>query len=52
MIFGWLICKVKGKHKRGKIQRDEMFGDKSVVRTYACPRCGATWTRKVRNATA
>jgi hypothetical protein len=50
MIFGWLVCKVKGKHSRGKAKEDRMSDDKSLTRTYFCQRCGATWERKIRAA--
>jgi len=45
-MFGWLICKWKG-HRRGRYlpTEGEMLHD---VRTYECPRCLATWTRKAR----
>ena len=43
-----LICLIKG-HKRGKLIRnmpphEGLPGEKG----YRCPRCGATWARKVK----
>ena len=51
-MFGKLICKlpkaIGGGHRRGKpigAQGDPVNGE---VRVYACPRCGAQHTRKVK----
>lgn len=43
--IGRIICRFKG-HKRGRYSptEDDMVFN---VRTYACPRCGAQWTRNV-----
>jgi hypothetical protein len=57
MIFGWLICKVKGKHQRGRRVNalpvrlpDEVLRKLSAgeLAMYQCPRCKAGWTRKIR----
>jgi len=40
-----LICLIKG-HKRGK--RDADLAVNPGERAYRCPRCGATWSRKVK----
>ncbi len=37
-----LYCRWKG-HRRGKLLRTE-----GNVRVFGCPRCKATWTRKVK----
>ena len=49
MILGSLICKWKG-HKRGKLIETRLIlaGAHGKERDYRCPRCGATWTRKVK----
>ena len=46
-----LICKVKG-HKRGKRVFVYTPGDQESdgARKYECPRCRATWVRKVSKA--
>lgn len=62
-MLGWLICKVKGKHRRGVRYEDrttrnasELPGMPSEVvihwptTKFRCPRCGATWERKTRAA--
>ena len=50
MMFDKLRCWVMG-HKRVKriTYLDGMPVDKN---TFQCPRCGTTWTRKARKATA
>ena len=40
-----LICAIKG-HRRGK--RDDKIIVNMGEQGYRCPRCGATWTRKVK----
>ena len=46
--LGWTMCKLAGKHKRGKrIDTDEYPHD---WHTYQCSRCLATWVRKIRKA--
>ena len=51
-LWGTLVCKVLGKHKRGK-----KFGSRQLDKTandgrgtwaviYQCGRCGAKWERK------
>jgi transcription elongation factor Elf1 len=45
-MFGKLICRFKG-HKRGR--RVVQEGDTSEMPLrFACPRCGAQWTRKAK----
>lgn len=47
-----LICWWKG-HKRGKRVVYTVGGPESDgEREYECPRCGATWIRKIRKAKA
>lgn len=43
-IIGRLLCKVRG-HKRGK-RVSGTTGSKHIF--FACPRCGAQWSRKAR----
>lgn len=50
MLIGWLICKVKGKHRRG-VRADDMPVEPGAI-WYRCPRCGSTWNRKMRHAPA
>ena len=48
-MLGKLLCWIVG-HKRGKrVGRTADFGGSSVedAAVFECPRCGATWTRKV-----
>lgn len=44
-----LICLLFG-HRRGKFVAlaNEAGSDKVMQRTIGCPRCKATWTRKVK----
>ena len=49
-MIGKLMCKLFG-HKRGK-KIGEQGSAEGVTATYECPRCSATWTRKVRRAAA
>lgn len=55
-LIGKLICAVTRKHKRGvRIGREDGdggYGDTKfeAVNFFRCPRCGAQWSRKVRNA--
>lgn len=44
-MLGWLICIIKGKHRRGV-----RVSASPVGVTFRCPRCGATWDRKHRAA--
>lgn len=60
-LWGYTVCKVTGKHKRGRViisHIEDVAG--AVVLTYKggipvkaghalyeCPRCGFQWTRKV-----
>lgn len=46
-MIGKLLCKVFG-HKRGRNVGAQGDPANGVVRVYACPRCTATWTRKVK----
>jgi len=46
MIFGKLICWMMG-HKRGK-RVPRIAEANQNWQTYRCPRCAATWTRKVK----
>ena len=52
-----LICWKKG-HRRGVLVRTplnvsyECAGVEPSLRTFECPRCGATWTRQTRKAKA
>lgn len=48
-LLGKLRCWWSGKHARGK--RLANAGD-TDERMYACPRCGATWTKKARKGRA
>lgn len=41
-LFGKIACMLLG-HKRGK-----RIAQSQAEKTYRCPRCAATWTRKVR----
>ena len=50
-MIGKLLCKLFG-HKRGKKVSGMGLDDGTLFRSYACPRCAATWTRKVRRAAA
>lgn len=49
-MFGKLKCWYHGGHLRGKaIKRTGMGADGQTLHTvYQCPRCHATWTRKVK----
>ena len=58
-LWGKLICAVTRKHKRGKRVPLTMAGGTQYtpgmlsgahigMNVYECPRCGATWTRKVK----
>ena len=40
-LIGRLLCFLTRRHLRGKLL-DEIDG----VRTFRCPRCSATWTRR------
>ena len=52
LLFGKLICRIKG-HRRGKRVVYTVGGPESDgEREYQCPRCEATWTRKLRKAKA
>ena len=44
-ILGRLKCFLLRKHQRGK-----RIAQTQEAKTYRCPRCAATWTRKVRAA--
>ena len=46
MILGKLICWITGKHKRGQMTQYE--NRECTIARYVCPRCFATWTRKVK----
>ena len=49
IMIGKLICMVTRKHKRGRrvsTSKKELFlNGMHEVTTFACPRCGAQWTR-------
>lgn len=50
-MLGWLICKVTRKHKRGKrLKPTNALAASLQHQAFECPRCKATWVRKVRNA--
>ena len=44
-LLGKLACFITRKHKRGK-----RIAQSQEAKTYRCPRCLSTWTRKVRPA--
>ena len=46
-MFGKLICFFKG-HKRRVLDLLMSVGEKHHVNLYRCPRCHATWTRKIK----
>lgn len=53
-MFGKLICRFRG-HLRGKLVKRESLDKRAEQELesryrahYACPRCGATWTRKIK----
>ena len=48
-ILGKLICAMTGKHKRGKRVIPQSILEHVTVKVFECPRCGATWTRKVKS---
>lgn len=50
--LGWFICKIKGKHKRGKPLSTGSSDGVNVHKTFECPRCGERWKRKIRPANA
>jgi hypothetical protein len=46
--INWLIrCRFGTRHARGKEVGREMDIHERCVVTYACPRCGATWDRRI-----
>lgn len=47
LLLGKLVCLVTRKHKRGKRVAAQCNQE---LKAFRCPRCGATWTRKVRKA--
>lgn len=54
MILGRLWCWAAG-HRRGKLVANVGIGvytgqPRPHLRTFQCPRCSATWTRKVKAA--
>jgi hypothetical protein len=52
-MIGKLICLIKRKHKRGKRVTDLPGIAASCAmghELFRCPRCGATWSRKVKAA--
>ena len=44
-LWGKLLCAMSG-HRRGKRIKDMGIVNNQVI--ILCPRCGATWTRKVK----
>lgn len=44
-----LICLIKGHVRGKKVGSTEGAPVGFVLNVYACPRCGAQWTRKVRS---
>ena len=50
MILGRFICWATRKHKRGKLVETwvEPCEPPRTYLIFCCPRCGATWTRKVK----
>ncbi len=47
--FGALVCGMKRKHLRGKLDHQMTNEDGSVTRTLLCTRCGAQWKRKLKS---
>lgn len=47
-FLGRLICGVTRRHKRGKRLLMVTSTSTTPVNTFACPRCGAQWTRKAK----
>lgn len=47
-MTGWIKCLFLG-HKKGKATAETKHADgKTILRSYKCPRCPATWSRKVK----
>ena len=47
-LWGKLLCAMFG-HKRGRrFKNADGAPESGVVGRFICPRCGATWTRKVK----
>lgn len=52
-LIGRIVCFVVG-HKRGRLVPDMPLGrhsEQTRVHIYACPRCDATWMRKIKQRT-
>ena len=47
-LYGAVVCKFRG-HMRGV--EDKSAQTRSDMRVFRCPRCHATWTRKVTRKT-
>jgi hypothetical protein len=47
-LVGKIVCALKGKHLRGKLVDRLHTAPGEQLSTYACPRCGARHTRRVK----
>lgn len=51
-FFGFLICTIRRKHRRGRQALPDILNDKGIVtRTYYCPRCGKRHSRRLKSPT-